>query len=216
MAERNHEKPKTPRARRSPLLFALVLTAILGAYALDNRGVFSPTEALPTFATIPAFSLTDQRNQTLTHEDLRGGIWIANFIFTRCPTVCPAFTAKMQQLRRRTDEAGIKTRSVSFSVDPDYDTPAVLNDYATRFEADADTWSFLTGSLDDIKRTVSDGLKIAMGGHQPDGNFAGIFHGSHFVLVDAANTIRGYYDANDAEAMDKLLSDTAALADEAL
>ncbi len=162
-----------------------------------------PAEPMPVLATIPEFSLIDQNEHPFGSTELRGKVWIANFIFTRCPTVCPAFTGKMAEIEDRTRELGSLFHLVSFSVDPDYDTPKRLNAYAKRYKASPETWRFLTGPLGDVKSTVSNGLKIAMGNDGPEGTFEGIFHGSHLVVVDKKGQIRSYIDANDANAVDR-------------
>jgi len=173
-----------------------------------TRAVMSDLpKPLPVLGTVPKFQLTDQHGLPFGSEQLAGRAWVANFIFTRCPTVCPAFTRKMAKIQDHARNLGSAFHLVSFSVDPEYDTPERLMAYAKENRASSHAWSFLTGPLGDIKTVVSDGLKIAMGNDSPDGNFEGIFHGSHFVLVDPQMRIRGYYDANDPGAVERLLRD---------
>jgi len=100
---------------------------------------------------------------------------------------------------------------VSFSVDPAHDTPAVLAAYAKQHGADPATWTFLTGDGEAIRSAVVEGLKVAAQPVGKDDDLASIFHGSHFVLVDAEGRIRGYYDSADADATDRLLADLARL-----
>ena len=102
------------------------------------------------------------------------------------------------------------------SVDPTHDTPEVLAAYADKFGADPERWRFLTGPLDAIEKTVVKGFKIHMGEPKPnadDPTLIEIMHGEHFVLVDAAGTIRGYYRAEEPE-LEQLARDVRALADE--
>lgn len=166
---------------------------------------------LPVLGTLPAFALTAEDGKPFGSDDLRGRVWMAGFIFTRCPTICPAITAKMAVIQKRARGIDQAFRMVSFSVDPGHDTPAVLSAYAHRHKASPRIWKFLTGPLDAIRTTVVDGMKIAVGEPQGDQDFASLMHGTHFVLVDAALQIRGYYDSSDPDVADKVLHDAAML-----
>lgn len=173
------------------------------------RAIRAPRlDPLPVLATVPAFELTDSKGQRFGTDELRGKIWIANFIFTRCPTMCPEFTAKMARIQQRSRSLGDSLHLVSFTVDPEFDDPAVLEAYAHAHHANPIRWSFLTGPLEAVKKTVVEGLKVAMGREDPNPEaFTSIFHGSYFVLVDGAGRIRGYYDSNQADAIDHVLRD---------
>jgi protein SCO1/2 len=175
--------------------------ALLAAQRLNG----GEQQTVGRLGQVPAFSLTDQAGRTVTERDLRGSLWVANFIFTRCPTACPMLTAKFKALQ--SELAGLKgIRYVSISVDPEHDTPSVLAAYARRFSADTRNWSFLTGPLAEIEKTVIRGFKIHIGKPQPklgDPTLIDIMHGEHFVLVDREGTIRGYYRA-EPEGLDEL------------
>ena len=168
-------------------------------------------ERLPTYGVVPAFSFRDQTGAAFTDRDLRGKVVIASFVFTRCPTVCPVVSLKMQRIGERlADDRGILL--VSFSVDPAHDTPPVLAAFASRYGADPGRWKFLTGDPAAIRSTVEGSLKIAM---DLQGDLAGgvpdIVHGTHLVLIDGAATIRGYYDYSDPQRIEALVRDAAAL-----
>lgn len=165
----------------------------------------------PVLSTLPAFELTDATGKPFGTKQLAGRPWAANFIFTRCPTICPAFTAKMADVQRAVKESGADAHLVSFSVDPVYDTPERLAAYAAKHGADPSRWTFLTGDPEAVRVAVVEGLKIAANPIKPDDDPADIFHGSHFVLVDGEGRIRGYYDSNDADATRRLLADLARL-----
>jgi protein SCO1 len=151
--------------------------------------------APPTLGAFPDFTLTDQTGRTVRTADLRGHPWVADFIFTRCGDVCPLLTEQMARLRAETG-----ARMVSFSVDPDYDTPAVLTAYAAAHHAD---WTFLTGQID----AVAAGAKLALERDPSKPAPTSILHGSHFILVDAAGQIRGYYDSFEQNARARLRAD---------
>jgi protein SCO1/2 len=167
---------------------------------------------LPTFGTVPSFALTDQSGKPFTLNGLAGTTWIAAFVFTRCPSACPRVSRAMQLLQVKLKQRNAKVRLVSFSVDPDFDTPEVLRRYADEYKADTGTWSFVTGNADTIRKTAEDGLKIAAEGKADEtkADF-GITHGTQLVLVDGQGHIRGYYASNDDDAVTRLLEDATRL-----
>jgi protein SCO1/2 len=190
------------------LLWAALLVAGVGAYAAFRLNA-SDELTRGKLGTVPAFALQDQLGRSVTDRDLLGQVWVANFVFTRCPSVCPMLTAKFQAFQR--DLGAIEgVRFVSFSVDPEYDTPDVLKAYAERFEANPERWRFLTGPLDTIEKTVVEGFKVHVGEatpHPENPTLVDIMHGEHFVLVDREGQLRGYYRADKA-GLSQLAEDT--------
>ncbi|MFY2560447.1 SCO family protein [Corallococcus terminator] len=192
-------------------IVALGLAAV-AAVNLNRAG----SEPLPQLGALPDFTFTRHDGQPFGSAQLRGHPFIANFIFTRCPTVCPAFTRKMVQVQASTDSFGTNLQLVSFSVDPKYDTPERLTEYGQLHGANFARWSFLTGDYDVLKETIVQGFKVSMG-REPgsaEDDLLSIFHGTHFVLVDSRGEIRGYYDSADSESTDRLLRDVKRLARE--
>jgi len=168
---------------------------------------------LPALGSVGKFSLTDQAGRAVSADTLRGRVWAAAFFFTRCPTVCPRITRRMRDLQQAAAKGGVKLELVSFSVDPDNDTPDVLAAYAKQYGADLASWRFLTGDLEMIRKTSEQGFKLALDGKAtPGAEHFGLFHGSHLVLVDASGQIRGYYRTSEDEQMAQLLKDAALLA----
>ncbi len=168
--------------------------------------------ALPVLGQVGDFALTDQAGKAAGASTLRGHVWAAAFMFTRCPTVCPRITRRMRELQQAAAAGGVKLRLVSFSVDPEHDTPAVLATYAKRYQADLASWSFLTGDLEVVRNTAVEGFKLALDGKaQAESEHFGILHGSHLVLVDPELQIRGYYSTADAAELGRLLTDARAL-----
>ncbi len=166
----------------------------------------------PVLATLPRFELTDQSGRPFGTKDLQGRVWVASFIFTRCDTICPAITAKMARIQSRTRQLEPAFHLVSFSVDPEYDTPGRLAEYARLHRASPRIWTFLTGPDSAVKETVVNGLKMSMGKEKSDdGRFEGIFHGSHLVLVDGKGQVRGYYDSDDEKVVDRVVRDVGLL-----
>ena len=202
----------TAPARR-PRLVALAAglalgVALAGAVALAVWPRRPPP--LPRLGALPAFALTTESGPPLRLDDLRGQVFAASFIFTRCTTICPVITGKLQRIQDATRDLGPAFRLVSFSVDPEHDTPAVLARYAAEHHADPRRWTFVTGDYAALQRTVVEGFKEVME-RGPDKSPESILHGSHVVLVDGAGRIRGYYDANDADCVERVVRDARAL-----
>ncbi len=192
-------------------LFWVVFVALGFTVPVLNQVRRAVTPPLPVLGILPPFNLTDQEGRPFGSAELKGYVWMAGFIFTRCPTICPTITATMAQIQKRARGIEQGFRLVSLSVDPDYDTPERLADYGRRFRASPRMWKFLTGPFHQLEKTVVDGLKISMGGPVGDSDFASIFHGTHFVLLDQQQRIRGYYNSSDTDVADRVLHDAAML-----
>jgi len=159
--------------------------------------------------TVPAFRMTERAGTPLTHDDLRGKVWIADFVFTRCPDVCPLLTSRMRDLQQTLAASAAPVTLVSFSVDPGYDTPEVLRGYAATHHA-GPGWEFVTGPRDDVSSLLKDGFHVAFA---DDGPPSGpITHSDRFVLIDADLRIRGYYHGSDADELRRLVADAQRLA----
>ena len=166
-----------------------------------------PDPELPDLGSVPAFALVDETGQPFTEDALRGHPTIINFAFTRCDTICPVLSMKTQRLQTKTeDRKGVAIKLLTISVDPEFDTPRRLADYATRFGADPTRWRFLTGPADKIRALVTGPLMNAMDreGVTTSGAPA-IVHSGYFLLVDDELVIRGVYDSNDMQRLDELI-----------
>ena len=170
-----------------------------------------PLEGLQRYGSVPQFSLVERSGKAITLADLRGSIWIADFIYTTCQDTCPMQTAEMAQLQKEwKDREGLKL--VSFSVDPEKDTTAVLSRYADRYKADGQRWLFLTGAKEEISRLVQAGFRLSAVALPGDGNVGSvIMHSPRFVLIDKQAEIRGYYDSRDPQALQQLKADVETL-----
>lgn len=195
-----------------PLQLSRRALLALGGLSATGLGGCNRSRDLPALGGVGAFSLTDQAGRTVTPESLRGKVWAAAFMFTRCPTVCPRITRRMRELQLAAKQDQVPLELVSFSVDPEHDTPEVLRAYAEKYQADLGSWRFLTGDLEVIRKTSEQGFKLALDGKaKPDAEHFGLFHGSHLVLVDRAGQIRGYYRTSEDAEMTRLRADAAAL-----
>lgn len=165
-------------------------------------------EVLHDFGPVAEFNLTERSNKPLGLADLKGKIWIADFIFTTCPGPCPILTQKMSQLQTAMQYAD-DVKLVSFSVDPERDTPEVLSQYADSYGAQPDKWYFLTGDKKEIYNFAIKSLKLSI--TEEDNQ---IIHSTMFVLVDKHGHIRGYYNTSKAEYMSMLANDVERLRQE--
>jgi len=181
----------------------LVVTGVAAWFALRPR-------ALPVLGVVPSFSLTERAGTPLRSDDLAGHVWVADFVFTRCPDFCPALTARMAGLQKTLPPGSDPIRLVSFSVDPAHDAPEVLRDYATRAGA-RESWLFVTGARDALAALLRDGFKVAYADDGPPAS--PITHSDRFVLVDRELRIRGYYHGTDPADLARLARDAAALRD---
>lgn len=158
---------------------------------------------LPVLGEVPEFELTERSGQALDLGELRGHIWVADFIFTYCAGPCPRMTATMAQLQKATAHLP-DVRLVSFSVDPARDTPEVMSAYADRYGADPSRWFFLTGPMETITHLAVNGFKV---GSIEDP----ILHSTRFILVDETGAIRAYRDSAEGNVVAQLLRDIETL-----
>ena len=166
----------------------------------------SVEDDLPVLSAVPEFSLTERSGRILTRSDLAGRVWVANFVFTQCMGPCPLLSQRMSRIQKALEDQP-DVRLVSFSVDPENDTPEVLSEYAKRFNADPKRWLFLTGDKTDMYHLIKDGFKLAIDdGGQADSPDAGIItHSLRFVLVDQRGQIRGYFHGAESDMEEKIL-----------
>lgn len=185
---------------------AFIAASMLIAVAFNNLKNTRPYVVpghLQKISQVPAFKLTDQTGRTVTLDDLKGKIWVANFVFSRCKGPCPLSTLRMAELNMKLTKARKDVQLISFTVDPDYDTPPVLAEYANQSGADPAYWQFLTGPDPAIQDIVVKGLLQPLA-KEPDGTPA---HSTRFVIVDANGWLRGYQDSTDPEIVQKVMID---------
>jgi protein SCO1/2 len=170
---------------------------------------WNESELDTVFHTIPAFQLTNEQGKSFSSESLRGKIYVANFFFTRCGTICPKITS---QVSRASDTFARDEdiQFISISVDPKFDTPDKLASYAKRFDADTSRWTFLTGEKKIIYPLILKGYHVPLADaseydqaiKNPDETF---IHSERLVLVDKSGVIRGFYDGTDKKEVDRLI-----------
>jgi protein SCO1/2 len=186
--------------------------AATGSPALAGRELARSepgTDAVPVLYELPPFSLVESSGRPLRRDDLLGRPHVAGFIFTRCSGVCPRMTSRMARLR---DELPALVGLLSFTVDPAYDTPAVLARHARALQA-GPRWLFVTGEQAALHRLAVEGFKLATAELPPEqAALEGPFlHSPRLVLVDERARVRGYYDSNDEQEMRDLVRDAGRL-----
>ena len=167
--------------------------------------VLQPKEEneLPIIGQIPSFDLIDQNGESFTLDSVKGNVWLADFIFTTCAGPCPIMTERMSTVQHDLIDID-KLKFVSFTVNPDYDTPEVLKKYAKRYDADISTWSFVTGKYEQIQELIANGFK--MGDEEEI-----VFHSTRFALVDHEGNLRGYYSGTEPMDHENLTRDIHSL-----
>jgi protein SCO1/2 len=197
--------PAPPRPSLQPWLWTGFIALIM-AVPLLRQQMEPPLPPPPILGTVPAFRLVDQTGAVFGPERLAGRVWVASFIFTRCPSICPEMTGRLLRLQPQLGEA---VELVSVSVDPDYDTPERMRAFAEHHRANSPRWHFLTGDGHEIRERVIPGFKVTLAREGDD--FLSIVHSVRVVLVDGQGRIRGYYDSSDTDALDRLVRDARQL-----
>ncbi|GIN37963.1 SCO family protein [Heyndrickxia oleronia] len=156
------------------------------------------------------FTFTDQDNKKFGLKDLKGSVWVADFMFTSCATVCPQLTKNMSDLQKEIKDKGYDdVKFVSFSVDPEIDTPKAMKDYAAKFDADFSTWHLLTGySQEDIESFAKDNFQAWV--KKPD-NDTQVIHDTKFFLMNKDGELVKDYSTQDGFPLSEIVKDVKAL-----
>jgi cytochrome oxidase Cu insertion factor (SCO1/SenC/PrrC family) len=200
----NRASPRSGIAWKLTLILIPLVTLGLLLWLRSIEVAALRQRTVSSYGVVPPFELVNQSGQSFGSKQLADKIWIADFVYTSCPGPCPMISSRMSELQKPLEKTDVHL--VSFSVDPEKDTPEVLRGYAEKLQADPKRWDFLTGSKSAIYKLSHDGFKLAIS----DGSDAERIpvHSTRMVLVDRYGEIRGYYDATGADAITKLLADT--------
>ena len=155
--------------------------------------------SLEVLGDVPPFSMLDSSGKRFGSDDLKGKVWVADFMYVHCTTQCPLMTHAMEKVQEKWK--GKDVHFVSFTMDPS-DTPQELAKYAKDYGADTSTWTFLTGKSEDVTRLAKNGFKLAASQENSD-----FIHSIRFTLVDKRGRIRGYYNSDDENSLMKLNRD---------
>ena len=175
------------------LIIATLAAALMLGKVKSQLAAQSP--GLPIISAVPAFVLTNQASVVVSREELKGAVWLADIIFTRCAGPCPEMTRKMREIQDALSQESM-SRLVTLTTDADHDSPEVLEKYAAKFGADNERWQFLTGDKRDVAALAIDGLKLTALAKPPAERTdpADLFvHSTIFVLVDKAGQLRGSF-----------------------
>lgn len=156
-----------------------------------------PPPSLPVISQVSAFALTNQLGQRATLETLKGKVWVADIVFTRCAGPCPLMTRKMRELQDALP-AGSTAQLVTLTTDAENDTPDVLKKYGEKFGANSARWALLTGDKREIANLAIDGLKLTAVAKKPEERTdpADLFiHSTIFVIVDKQGRLRGSFQS---------------------
>ena len=158
---------------------------------------------------LETFQFTNQDGKPFGTKDLKGKVWLTDFIFTSCETVCPPMTANMAKLQQKAAEKKLNVDFISFSIDPEVDTPQLLTTFANKFNADFNNWNFLTGySQKHIEKFASENFKTIV--KKPENN-SQVIHGTKFYLIDQNGKIVKDYSGVSNVPFDEILSDMETL-----
>lgn len=154
-------------------------------------------QGVPIYPALPAFHLFDTRGKDLRSQDLAETVWIASFLFTNCGGTCSATALRNQVLQSRLPE---NVLLVSITVDPERDTPEVLDAYGKKFQRDPKRWKMLTGPRAEVEKLLRQGFYLGADGKP-------IVHTPHLALVDGSGRLRGLYDFETQDQTQELLRD---------
>ena len=171
------------------------------------EGESATTDTIPY--TIPAFKMVNQEGDTISEESVDGSIYVADFFFTSCPTICPKMKQQLLRVYEKFEE-NPKVKILSHSIDPRHDSVSVLKNYADKLGVSAPKWHFMTGEKDSIYSLAKAYMIPAAEDPEAPG---GYMHSGAFLLIDENRHVRGVYDGTDPESVDKLLRDIQTLLD---
>ena len=187
------------RATGWPVMIGLTLagaTLLLAVLLTQLKSRLAKDQALPVIGPIAEFTLTNQNGRAVSLGDLRGRVWVADIIFTRCPGPCLKMTRQMKELQEALPPAS-RAKLVSLTTDADFDTAPVLKAYAERFQADTNRWMLLTGPKRAIANLAIDSLKLTAIEKKPEERESPqdlFVHSTIFVLADKQARLRGVFE----------------------
>jgi len=190
----------------SSKLFWILSITFLFSFPIYRSVIRELPNPLPILGEVPEFSFIDENDKSFGTRDLKGKVYIANFMFTSCQTACPLLLKKVQKVQHRLRGVIDRAAILSFTVDPKVDRPSVLFAKAREYKANPNVWRFLTSTEEEVKKLLVDGFKVPMGDKELAGNVWDVAHSNKLVLVDQKGRIRGYYSIED-ESINHLMID---------
>ncbi len=208
------EAAMQPHVRRSNFieklvsskLFWVIAVIFLFSYPIVKSVKRQLPVELPVLSKVPDFTFTDENGKPFGSQNLKGKVYIANFVFTSCQTVCPNLLGKIQTVQHRIRGVIDRAAIITFTVDPENDTPEVLYSKAREMKANPNVWRFLTAPLADTKKLLIEGFKVPVGDKVMAENIMDVAHSNKLVLVDQEGQIRGYY-STEKDDLNKMMID---------
>jgi len=177
----------------------------LGNFDVEYSSVDGVKVTDTIYPTIPSFAYTNQHGKTVKSSDMKGKVWVADFFFSTCPTICPIMTKQMKRLNTMTDDINEHIQYLSFSINPEYDQPEILTKYIEHHGIEAANWNFLTGNEAETHALGVDNFLVhAESDENSPGGYA---HSPAFVLVDQEGYVRGVYVGTDPIEVNRLEKD---------
>lgn len=183
----------------------ILLLVVLGLLSGCSNGFQADTNW-----KVQDFNYTNQNNKKVSLKDLKGDIWLADFVFTSCATVCPPMTKNLTKIQKQLENDGVRDiRFVSFSVDPDVDTPKKMKDYISLYDANQEQWDWLTGyTQEEISQFAKKSFKTLV---QDDPSSNQVIHGTSFYLVNKEGVVVKNYSGMQDVPFDQIVKDIKAL-----
>lgn len=183
----------------------------MGEFDIVEKEVNGKMVADTLYKKIPPFRFTNQDGQVITEKNYEGKVYLAEFFFTTCPSICPKMAGTLELVQEKLKD--VKNFAIlSHTIDPEHDTPPVLKDYARKHHADSLVWTFVTGDRDTIY-TLCEESYMAFAKQDPN-EPGGYIHSGFLVLIDKNKHIRGAYDGTRAELADQIAADVRTLLNE--
>jgi protein SCO1/2 len=210
------------KKRVSYIIFSIVVLTACKSNQTNKLPIYGNREAVTktvdgktvtdtVYQTIPAFKFVNQYGDSISNKSLNGKIYVADFFFTSCPSICPVMQRNMLQVYNEfKNSADVKI--LSHTIDPQHDSVAVLKKYADKLGVTGNTWWFLQGKKDDTYRIAEKNYFVAV--KSDNSTPGGIVHQGYFVLIDKQKRIRGSYDGTDPKQVDQLITDIKKLREE--
>ena len=208
-------------AKAAVFIILLVIPATIYLYfiaqlkSIPKLGYFGPRDAISKtvdgelvtdtlYHEVPEFSFINQNNQVVTSNHFEDRVYVADFFFTSCQSICPIMSSQLERVQAKYRENNL-VAILSHTVDPESDSVEVLRSYATLHEALDNKWEFITGNKKEIYEIARKGYFVSAS--EGDGGDEDFIHSPYFVLVDTKKHLRGFYDGTDSLEVNKLLVD---------
>jgi protein SCO1 len=208
------ERPTNLAAKLvSSKIFWILVVSFMFAYPTIKSIQRQLPPKLPVYGVVPYFNFTDELGNSFGTGNLKGRVYVANFMFTSCQTMCPALMKQVQTVQHRLRGVLDRAAIVSFTVDPETDSSEILYSKARELNANPAVWKFLRADMDETKKLLVDGFKVPVGEKEIADSVMDVGHSNKFVLVDQSGQIRGYYNS-DKQGINHMMLDAGLIINE--